>query len=237
MTQAIVRNTIGEQVFSELRGRIAAGRLRPGEKLRPDEIAAELNVSQTPVKEALLRLGAEGLVEAVPRRGTVVRRLSKSHTAELFEVREMIETWALKAGFAANRITPSFLERIAATIDDLSAAIADGRFSNIEAAMEADRRMHHLIVGLSGNSMMMEWYKRVSSQTEFIRLYAMEPERVSIETEVEHKAIYAALQVKDLETVQRAIHAHFKSACGSLLPTIVDSEPTASAREVTSFRN
>ena len=244
MTQAIVRNTIGEQVFSELRGRIAAGRLRPGEKLRPDEIAAELNVSQTPVKEALLRLGAEGLVEAVPRRGTVVRRLSKSHTAELFEVREMIETWALKAGFAANRITPSFLERIAATIDDLSAAtiddlsaaIADGRFSNIEAAMEADRRMHHLIVGLSGNSMMMEWYKRVSSQTEFIRLYAMEPER-AIETEVEHKAIYAALQVKDLETVQRAIHAHFKSACGSLLPTIVDSEPTASAREVTSFRN
>ncbi len=228
----IVRNTIGEQVFSELRGRIAAGRLRPGEKLRPDEIAAELNVSQTPVKEALLRLGAEGLVETAPRRGTLVRRFSTTHTSELFDVREMIETWALRTGLAAGRVTPDFLDQIAATIDDLSKAIVDGRFNDIEAAMAADRRMHHLIVGLSGNSMMTDWYRRVSSQTEFIRLYAAEPGR-AVETEVEHKAIYAALQARDLEVVRHAIHAHFKSACGSLLPTIAEGESTAPVGEVT----
>ncbi len=223
MTQTIVRNTIGEQVFSELRGRIAAGQLKPGEKLRPEEIASELNVSQTPVKEALLRLGAEGLVETVPRRGTVVRRFSSTHTIELFEVREMIETWALWAGDAADRITPDFLDRIAATIEDLGKAVGDGRFTDVEAAMAADRRMHHLIVGLGGNSMMMDWYRRVSSQTEFIRLYALEPER-AVETEAEHKAIYAALKTRDLKAVRQAIHAHFESACGSLLPAVVRRE-------------
>ncbi len=219
MTQTIVRNTIGEQVFSELRNRIAAGRLQPGEKLRPDDIATELNVSQTPVKEALLRLGAEGLVETIPRRGTVVRRFSKTHTAELFEVREMIETWALRSGHAAGRITPGFLDRIAATIEDLGKATDGGRFNDVGAAMAADRRMHHLIVALSGNSMMMDWYQRVISQTEFIRLYAVQPER-GVETMAEHMTIYAALQALDLDAVLGAIHAHFESACGSLLDDV-----------------
>ena len=171
-TQAIVRNTIGEQVFSELRRRIAVGQLRPGEKLRPDEIATELSISQTPVKEALLRLDAEGLVETMPRRGTVVRRVSRLHTVELFRVREMIETCALRTGFAADRITPQFLKEVRATVEDLSAAVVDGKFADIERAMEADRGLHDLIVGLSGNSIMIDWHRRVISQTEFIRLYA-----------------------------------------------------------------
>ncbi|MHA1571445.1 MAG: GntR family transcriptional regulator [Alphaproteobacteria bacterium] len=215
MSQTIVRNTIGEQVFCELRDRISTGRLQPGEKLRPDEIAAQLDVSLTPVKEALLRLSAEGLAEATPRHGTVVRRFSKTHAAELFEVREMIETWALRAGYAANRVTPAFLEQIAETIEDLSMTTKDGRFSDVETAMDTDRRMHLLIVGLGGNSMMMDWYRRVISQTEFIHLYAVKPER-GVETEVEHRAILAALKTQDLAKVREAIHAHFVSAFNSI---------------------
>ena len=215
MSKIIVRNTIGEQVFSELRSRIAAGRLRPGEKLRPDEIAAELDVSQTPVKEALLRLSAEGLVEATPRHGTVVRRFSKTHAAELFDVREMIEIWSLRAGFAANRVTTAFLAQIAETIEDVSKATKDGRFSDIETAMESDRRFHTLIVSLGDNSMMMDWYRRVISQTEFIHLYAVTTER-GVETVVEHRAILAALETQQLATVREAIHAHFASAFNSI---------------------
>ena len=215
MSQSVVRNTIGEQVFSELRDRIAAGRLQPGEKLRPDEIAAELDVSQTPVKEALLRLSAEGLVEATPRHGAVVRRFSKTHAAELFEVREMIEIWSLRTGLAADRVTSAFLARIAETIEDLCKVTKDGRFSDIEAAMDSDRRLHLLIVGLGGNSMMMDWYQRVISQTEFIHLYAVTPAR-GVETEVEHRAILAALETRDLAVMQEAIHAHFISAFNSI---------------------
>ena len=221
MAQTIVRNTISEQVFYELRGRIAAGRLRPGERLRPDEIAAELQVSQTPVKEALLRLDAEGLVETVPRRGAVVRRVSRRHTIELFRVREMIETWALSVGFADNRVTEDFLAAVGETVKDLSAAVVNGRFADIEKAMEADRGLHDLIVGLSANSIMIDWHRRIISQTEFIRLYATPPER-AVETETEHQAIFAALQALDLEAARRAVHEHFESACQSLLPAIAE---------------
>lgn len=219
----IIRDTIGEQVFSELRGWIVAGRLKPGQRVRPDEIATELNVSQTPVKAAMLRLDAEGLVESVPRRGTVVRRLSTSHTKNLFEVREMIETWAVSEGFAAERITPEFLLKIRATIDDLCKAIVDGQFADAAGAMEADRQMHYLLVGLGGNSMMMDWYRQVISQTEFIRIYATEPERAP-ETEAEHERIYAALKSRDLPQVLQAIRDHFGSAYRSLLLTINDNE-------------
>lgn len=222
--ETIIGNTIAEQVFSELSGWIASGRLRPGQRLRPDEIAAELNVSQTPVKEAMLRLGAAGLVETVPRRGTVVRRLSKTHTSELFAVREMIETWAIGVGLAAGRVTPAFLDQIGATVDDLSNTIKDGKFVDAATAMEADRRMHYLLVGLGENSLMIDWYRQVISQTEFIRLYATAPERASV-TEIEHKAIYAALKAKDLTKIRRVIHDHLESACGSMLPVIGDVSP------------
>lgn len=221
--QAIVRNTISEQVFSELRRRIATGQLRPGERLRPDEIARDLHVSQTPVKEAFLRLDAEGLVDTIPRRGTVVRRVSRRHTVELFQTREMIETWALRDGFANNRITDDFLKSVGRTIDELSGAVANGRFIDIEKAMEADRAMHYLIVGLSGNSIVIDWYRRLMSQTEFIRLYATRPERAT-ETDTEHREIFAALQAHDLGGTLSAIHDHFESACHSLLPTIGEED-------------
>ena len=227
--QLIIRNTIAGQVFSELRRRIAVGQLRPGEKLRPDEIATDLDVSPTPVKEALLRLDAEGLVETIPRRGTVVRRISRNHTAELFKVREMIETWSLRAGFAADRITPQFLEQARKTVEDLSATVVDGKFTDIEQAIEADRALHDLIVSLSGNSIMIDWHRRVISQTEFVRLYATPPERAT-ETEVEHNAIYEALQAGDLQAAECAVREHFESACRSLLPAIADDE--ASTRPV-----
>lgn len=224
--QVIVRNTISEQVFSELRRRIATGQLSPGERLRPDEIARDLHVSQTPVKEALLRLDAEGLVDTTPRRGTVVRRVSRRHTIELFRTREMIETWALRDGFANNRIDDTFLTAVGKTVEKLSSAVADGRFTDIERAMEADRSLHYLIVGLSGNSIMIDWYRRVMSQTEFIRLYATRPERAT-ETDMEHQEILAALQARNLRATLRAIHKHFESACDSLLPTIDEDEEEA----------
>ncbi|MEM1399591.1 MAG: GntR family transcriptional regulator [Pseudomonadota bacterium] len=217
--QTIVRNTISEQVFLELRRRIATGQLQPGERLRPDDISRDLNVSQTPVKEAFLRLDAEGLVDTVPRRGTIVRRVSRRHTVELFRTREMIETWALRDGFANDRITEDFLAAIGETVEELSSAVANDRFVDIEKAMKADRSLHYLIVGLTGNSIMIDWYRRVMSQTEFIRLYATRPERAT-ETETEHKEIYAALQSRDLDGTLLAIEEHFQSACNSLLPII-----------------
>ena len=89
--------------------------------------------------------------------------------------------------------------------------------------MEADRQMHYLLVGLGDNRTMMDWYRQVISQTEFIRLYATEPER-AVETETEHRKIYAALKSGNLARVQKAIHDHFGSTCRSLLPTIGDDE-------------
>ena len=97
--------------------------------------------------------------------------------------------------------------------------------------MEGARGLHDVIVGLTGDSIMIDWHRRVISQTEFIRLYATLPERAA-ETEVEHKAIYKALQARELEAVQCAVHDHFESACQSLLPAIAEVEfNTASAWE------
>lgn len=102
--------SIGDMVYEVLREAVVSGVFSPGEKLRQEALATAIGVSRLPVRGALVRLEAEGLVEFHPRRGYVVQSLSHREIAEIYELRELLETHALRRSMAT--MTPERIARL-----------------------------------------------------------------------------------------------------------------------------
>jgi len=99
----LVKVTLAEQAHRELRARIVSGKLRGGERLLPNELAADLGISPTPVKEACLKLEADGLVVNSSRRGMVVRDFTVEDVEELYAARMLLEKGAVEVAFDAGQ--------------------------------------------------------------------------------------------------------------------------------------
>jgi DNA-binding GntR family transcriptional regulator len=110
--------SIGDMVYQVLREAILSGAFLPGEHLRQEALATAIGVSRLPVRAALLKLDAEGLVEFSPHRGAVVQTLSHKEIAEIYELRDLLETYALRKSM--ERMTPqriTLLQDLAAQLD------------------------------------------------------------------------------------------------------------------------
>jgi DNA-binding GntR family transcriptional regulator len=111
--------SIGDMVYEVLRESILSGAFTPGERLRQEALATAIGVSRLPVRAALVRLDAEGLVEFHPRRGAVVQTLSHEEITEIYELRDLLETYALRKSMArmtADRV--ALLRELADRLDD-----------------------------------------------------------------------------------------------------------------------
>src|SRR5919202_1877571 len=111
--------TLWQRVHDHLRTEIRAGRLLPGTELNEVALSQELGVSRGPIREALGRLAAEGLVTVRPRRGAVVRALSGDEFAEAYQVREALEVLAVR--LAVPRLEPPMLQRLAELTEEMRA--------------------------------------------------------------------------------------------------------------------
>ena len=146
MTQA------ADRAYAALRAGILDGRYGPGARLGEIEVAAELGLSRTPVREALRRLGSEGLVENLPNRGARVRSWSADDLDESYEVRAVLE--GLGARRAAARVTREQLDQLAGLADQMVGVDPSlghrppGDFGEL-AALNAE--FHALIVSASGS--------------------------------------------------------------------------------------
>src|SRR5690606_24936012 len=127
--RAIPISSRAELVYEALRDDIFNNRLRPGERVSEERIAQRLKVSRTPVREALKRLHAEGLVEITPHRGAVVRDPSGEELAELCTVREVLE--GLAARLAARSISDVELYTLERLINEMDAAAREDRIDDL----------------------------------------------------------------------------------------------------------
>ena len=111
--------TVEQMVVAAIREGILSGVLEPGARLRQETLAGELGVSRVPVRSALRKLESEGLVESAPHRGSVVRILEAEEIAETYELRVLLETFALRS--AIRRITPDELDELSRLADEIDA--------------------------------------------------------------------------------------------------------------------
>lgn len=109
--------TVEEMVVAAVREAIVSGVYKPGEKLPQEQLAQSLGVSRIPVRAGLRKLEAEGLVVFYPHRGATVRRLEVSEVAEIYDMRILLETFALKS--AIDRVTPEEVDELTQLADEL----------------------------------------------------------------------------------------------------------------------
>jgi len=209
MTGRITRETIADQAYAALRAQIVAGELASGQRLLPQALAAALQVSPTPVKEALLRLERDGLVRTAARRGVVVRCFHAEEIRDLYGVRILLELDAVQAGFAAGGIAPALVDAIEAEQGALMAALGRRTRPDLNAALRHDRALHALLVTLSSNKLISAWHGLAMTQTHTVRVYTPASYTPQL-LEAEHGAIVAALRRGDEALALDALRRHLR---------------------------
>lgn len=140
------RSLLRDDVFRRLRDAIVDGTFSPGEQLKDGELAAWLGVSRTPVREALLRLGASGLVVAIPGRSTTVTAIDDRAAKDARDVIAALHSLAVRQ--MAGRLSGDDLDRMRESNRRFARAVASG---DIGAALDADEELHRIPVAALGN--------------------------------------------------------------------------------------
>lgn len=199
------RGLQGESVYERLCDDIRAGVLAPGSRLREAEIAERLSVSRTPVREAIRRLEAEGLVDHLPRSGATVRRLDYSETMELYEMRTVLEGTA--ARLAARAASPVELEELQAINAEMRAA--DGQ---PERLVRLNRQFHRRLLEASRNRFLLRAMATVENTLLILGASSMHlPER-AVAAVAEHGEVLDALLIRDGAAAEAAMRRHMERA-------------------------
>jgi DNA-binding GntR family transcriptional regulator len=214
-----VKQPLPRRVHATLRSRLLDGTLVPGTRLDYKQLAQELGVSTTPVREAVTQLASEGFVDLVPRLGAVVRSLNHNTAAELFEVREAIETYA--ALKAAERLSSRHLELLKqqlATMNRVFKEFQDsGKLSLEDAALEefldADLAFHKTVLLGARNPALARTVEesQVQSRIFFADRGIHEEHRLSMACQ-QHAEILEALERRDGRAAAEAMRGHIRTS-------------------------
>ena len=195
----------GETTYERLCEEIRSGKLPPGSRLRETEIAERLAVSRTPVREAIRRLEADGLVDHLPRSGAVVRKLEYPELMELYEMRTVLEGTA--ARLAARAASPVELEELVAINDEMRAAA--GR---PEVVIGLNRQFHKLLLDAARNRFLLRAMATVENTLLILGSSSMaKPDRAR-EAVDEHREVLDARRARDGAGAEAAMRRHMERA-------------------------
>lgn len=221
--------TASAVVYQQLRARIMALDIPPGAALSENDLAAAFGVSRTPVREALLRLADEGLVEIVPKSGTTVSRIPYAQLVEAIVIRQALEEVAVR--MAAQRATKSQFSTLRALIErQREAAVADDH----EAFHHADEAFHAAIAETAGYPGIWQLVKQVKVQVDRYRRLTLPEAGRMMRVVKEHAAVLAGMEKRDETRAVSAIRSHL-AGLESSLPEIRRRNPEMFVDEAGAF--
>jgi DNA-binding GntR family transcriptional regulator len=211
------KTSLTDQAYQQLRNRIITGQLPPGSEMSELELADNLAMSKTPVREALGRLGVEGLVEAFPRRGYRVTAVTVRDMNDLFAIRAMLEGTA--GAQASVNLTDSELEQLDALAD---ASYVRGENISTQSFVRANEDFHTAIARGSRNPRLLNLV--VSHLEECGRFFYMGAQirDVNPETTNDHHRIVAILRQRDPQAARIAMVEHNENTRQGLLRALLD---------------
>ncbi|MGH6859658.1 MAG: GntR family transcriptional regulator [Phyllobacterium sp.] len=201
----MIKTTLAEQAYQELRARIVSGQLRGGERLLPNELAAELGISPTPIKEACVRLEVDGLVVVSSRRGMVVRCFTEADVEELYAARMLLEKGAITAAFDGGLVDDKLIESLKESLEIHRLYAARTSLDDLAMALANDRNFHRALVGAAGIAMISGWHGRILGQTHTV--FVSVPGGYSRSVQ-EHADIFEAILVRDKHQTLEALERH-----------------------------
>lgn len=189
-----------EFVYQRLRLGIRSGEFRPGDRLREAELAAQLNVSRTPIREAIRRLASDGLVEIAPSRGVMFVQLDKQQVLEVYALRECLEGTAAK--LAAQHASPQEI----GVMRELLASIKKSN-SPVEIA-KANRLFHRSIHEAAHNRYLVQALQQLDDSLALLPGTTYEVAGRSAAANREHQNMLEAIDARDPEWAERAAREH-----------------------------
>lgn len=157
----ILPQTLVDRVHERIWDWINNGRLKPGDWLRIQEVARAMQVSETPVREALIRLQQNGLVETIPHVGTRVKRFTRQDIEEVFDLREALECYALER--CAHNLFDATLRRLKLEFEQAGEALEKG---DVEPAVAADMALHAELIRAAGNTRISALFANIRDQVQ-----------------------------------------------------------------------
>ena len=196
----VSRVPLNEQVYRSLLASITQGSIPPGTELREQHLAKQMNVSATPVREAIRRLASDGLVEIIPYHGAVVRTLDQEEISQAYACREALERLAIAE--CIRHVNDKDIQALYELMEDYQSAES---FAEI---CDYSQQFDSYLYNLCGNRILHGLLDTLKGIIARDRKYSSANVDRRHEIYLEHKAIIQALESKDVEAAQAAVSIH-----------------------------
>ncbi|HCA40682.1 MAG TPA: GntR family transcriptional regulator [Aminobacterium sp.] len=212
MREARLYTTSADYAYQELRHKIITKQLKPGQRLPEVNIAVQMGVSRTPVREALRRLASEGLVVIIPNSGARLAAPTAREIEDTFLVREQLETLAIR--LAAERIGDRHLRRLEEAMIEEGRAIEE---KDLEKYLEVNEAFHKAIADASGNKVLAEYVENILARTNaYVVFYDPFYQLETVPSVDAHREILIALRHHDSERSVTLLKKHLQDAIEGL---------------------
>ena len=199
--------------YGTLRRMILRNEFQPGANVLLEDLAVRLGVSRTPIREALIRLEQEGLVEIKPRHGMCVLPVSIDDMREIYQLLTTLE--ALAAGLVAGRgVTAKELRLLETAVDDMDVAL---KLDDLDAWAAADAKFHYLLVEYSGNRRLQSIVAGVVDQSQRVRRLTLRLRPKPVKSNADHRAVVDAIRRGDARAAHRLHHRHRQTSGAKLI--------------------
>jgi DNA-binding GntR family transcriptional regulator len=210
----LARTSLRDQAVDALRDMVINGVIPAGSRVNEAELAEMLGISRGPLREAIQRLSAEGLIEFRRNRGAFVRELALEDIRLLYEVREVLESAAAKrAAREANDDQIADLERQIAQVDSIVSTTKRGRAHDPHAeVLELSNDFHVTVLDICKNPYLQRYGADLQAQLRVARLHSEPSQEHAEQVVAEHRAIVEAITKRDGAAASRAMSKHLKNS-------------------------
>jgi DNA-binding GntR family transcriptional regulator len=224
--------TLKEQVYNIIKNDILNGVIKPGSWLQENELASQLKVSRSPIREALKELAGEGLLDNIPNKGVFVKELTRKDIIDIFELRIILEKYSIEK--TTEHITEYSGNILKEIMQRLEAAF---KKKNVKLYTNIDAELHNTIIYMSENKLVYEVNEKVFSLLQPFRSMSLNSKKRFEVSLNEHKNIVEALIKKDADTAWKWDLIHLNLAKDEILknmlsPEINDSQVKTSTKKL-----
>jgi DNA-binding GntR family transcriptional regulator len=202
-----------DDAYTRLKDEIRTNRMPPGFQATEPEIALRFGMSRTPVREALIRLESEGLVELIPRKGARVLPINVHDMKEIYDILTSLEP-DVAADVAAKNLTKAQLRPLEKAAADMEKAL---KHDDLDAWADADDRFHHHMLDLHGNRRLKEIVLALKFQVYRSRIVTLRLRDKPLKSNKEHRKILEYIRQGNAEAAREAFRAHRRRAGQELI--------------------
>lgn len=207
------RNSLVDKAYRAIRQRILDNVYPAGHRALEQEYADQLGLSRTPVREALLKLQSEGLVEVLPRHGARVLPVSPDDMRDIYDMLTAIEPMAAEL-VARKKLPPADLKPLIEASREMTAAL---KHDDLDAWARADERYHRLLIALAGNRLLAETVQGLWDRAHRARMVTLRLRPRPVNSTREHNAIVEAIRAGDATEAARLYRSHRERGSSELL--------------------